>query len=115
MVIQAVKELIIAYRTPSDTPLQLCYDQPAEQWVAALPVGNGKLGAMIYGGVPTEHIQFNEDSVWKGKPHSYTHAAAHANFPAPPAEGACASSQRSPRRPPYDATSKASACRLSHP
>ena len=37
---------------------------------------------MIYGGVPTEHIQFNEDSVWKGKPHSYAHAEAHAHFPA---------------------------------
>ncbi len=45
-------------------------------------MGNGKLGAMVYGGVPTEHIQFNEDSVWKGKPHSYAQARAHEHFPA---------------------------------
>ena len=36
---------------------------------------------MIYGGVPTEQIQFNEDSVWKGKPHSYAHDEAHEHFP----------------------------------
>ena len=36
---------------------------------------------MIYGGVPTEQIQFNEDSVWKGKPHSYAYAEAHEHFP----------------------------------
>ena len=64
-----------------ENPLQLYYEQPALQWVEALPISNGKLGAMIYGGVPTEQIQFNEDSVWKGKPHSYAYAEAHEHFP----------------------------------
>jgi alpha-L-fucosidase 2 len=41
-----------------------------QQW--ALPVGNGKLGAMIYGGIGSEQIQFNEDTVWGGQPHDYT-------------------------------------------
>lgn len=40
---------------------------PAEDWQSeCLPIGNGRLGAMIYGGVEKEHIQFNEDSVWIG-------------------------------------------------
>jgi alpha-L-fucosidase 2 len=42
----------------------------------AIPVGNGKLAAMIYGGVVTEIIQFNEDTVWTGQPHDYSHVGA---------------------------------------
>ncbi|MCS7089470.1 MAG: glycoside hydrolase family 95 protein [Verrucomicrobiota bacterium] len=44
------------------------FDRPAEQWVEALPVGNGKLGAMIFGGIRRERIQLNEDSIWAGPP-----------------------------------------------
>ena len=62
-------------------PLVLWYTEPAVQWVEALPVGNGRLGAMIYGGVSEEHIQFNEDSVWTGKPHDYAHSGAVEQFP----------------------------------
>jgi alpha-L-fucosidase 2 len=46
----------------------LWYDQPAEKWVEALPVGNGSLGAMIYGKVNNEQIVLNEESVWTGQP-----------------------------------------------
>lgn len=47
--------------------LKLWYDKPALRWEQeALPIGNGRLGAMIYGGVDHEHIQFNEDSLWIG-------------------------------------------------
>lgn len=53
---------------PSTT--QLSYSQPAEQWSAALPIGNGRLGAMMYGRVTTELIQLNEDTVWFGGPQS---------------------------------------------
>ncbi|MBN1636627.1 MAG: glycoside hydrolase N-terminal domain-containing protein, partial [Deltaproteobacteria bacterium] len=42
----------------------------------ALPIGNGKLAAMVYGGMATEIIQFNEDTVWAGHPHDYSHAGA---------------------------------------
>lgn len=59
----------------------LWYTEPAKQWVEALPVGNGRLGAMIYGGVSEEHIQFNEDSVWTGKPHDYAHPGAADQYP----------------------------------
>lgn len=46
----------------------LWYDQPAEEWVEALPVGNGSLGAMIYGKVNNEKIVLNEESIWTGQP-----------------------------------------------
>src|SRR3954470_6163190 len=44
----------------------LWYRQPADKWVEALPVGNGRLGAMVFGGVDAERIQLNEDTVWSG-------------------------------------------------
>ncbi len=44
----------------------LWYRQPAQEWVEALPVGNGRLGAMIFGGVSRERIQLNEDTIWSG-------------------------------------------------
>ncbi|CAN7736387.1 glycoside hydrolase family 95 protein [Paenibacillus sp. LjRoot153] len=48
--------------------MKLWYRGPAEKWVNALPVGNGKLGAMVFGGVKQERIQINEDSLWYGGP-----------------------------------------------
>ena len=51
----------------SSTPEhRLWYDQPATEWVEALPVGNGRLGAMVFGNPKTERIQFNEESLWAG-------------------------------------------------
>src|SRR5262252_9890838 len=44
----------------------LWYDHPAAGWVEALPVGNGRVGAMVFGGVGTERLQLNEESVWSG-------------------------------------------------
>ena len=57
-------------------PLELWYRQPANLWVEALPVGNGHLGAMIFGGIAHERIQFNEQTVWSGEPHDYAHPGA---------------------------------------
>src|SRR3954467_3114781 len=48
--------------------LRLWYARPADRWVEALPVGNGRLGAMVYGGVETERLQLNEDTLWSGGP-----------------------------------------------
>jgi alpha-L-fucosidase 2 len=50
-----------------DTQL-LWHQQPASKWVEALPVGNGRLGAMVFGGVENERIQLNEDTLWAGPP-----------------------------------------------
>ncbi|MGC9396044.1 MAG: glycosyl hydrolase family 95 catalytic domain-containing protein [Anaerolineae bacterium] len=47
---------------------QLWYTHPATQWTEALPVGNGQLGAMVFGGVATERLQLNEDTLWSGHP-----------------------------------------------
>ena len=44
------------------------FDQPAKDWNEALPVGNGRLGGMVFGAPDMEQIQFNEDSVWYGGP-----------------------------------------------
>lgn len=48
-------------------PLKLWYNQPAKEWMQATPVGNGRLGAMIYGGVETETIALNEITMWSGQ------------------------------------------------
>ena len=47
---------------------KLWYRHPAKQWVEALPVGNGRLGGMVFGNVSEERIQLNEDSIWYGGP-----------------------------------------------
>lgn len=55
---------------------RLWYAQPAAKWTEALPVGNGRMGAMVFGGVTDEHIQFNEATLWTGHPHDYVRAGA---------------------------------------
>ncbi|MBO5188053.1 MAG: glycoside hydrolase family 95 protein [Alistipes sp.] len=56
--------------SPGPQPLSLYYEQPAERWVEALPLGNGRLGAMVYGGINHEELQLNEETVWGGSPHN---------------------------------------------
>ena len=57
-----------AQLTAEDNPMVLWYTQPAERWEQALPLGNGRLGAMDYGGVDTAVWQLNEETVWAGEP-----------------------------------------------
>ena len=54
--------------TGAERALTLWYEQPAQKWVEALPVGNGRLGAMVFGRVDEERIQLNEETVWAGPP-----------------------------------------------
>ena len=56
--------------------LKLWYKQPSRQWEDALPVGNGSLAAMVFGGIASERIQFNEETLWTGEPRSYAHKGA---------------------------------------
>ncbi|WP_256011854.1 glycoside hydrolase family 95 protein [Desertivirga xinjiangensis] len=49
--------------------LKLWYKQPARQWTEALPLGNSRLGVMVYGGTEKEELQLNEETVWGGGPH----------------------------------------------
>jgi len=62
-------------------PCILWYDRPATYWTEALPLGNGRLGAMVFGGVAIEHLQFNEESLWSGYPREHTNPAAHLYLP----------------------------------
>jgi len=74
--------LTAAASAPADAPLCLWYGQPAGTWTEALPVGNGRMGAMAFGGITAERIQFNEHTVWNGKPRSYAHEGASKVLPA---------------------------------
>lgn len=60
--------------------LKLWYHSPAQKWTDALPIGNGNLGAMIYGTVDREELQFNESTIWTGKPRSYARPNAYKNL-----------------------------------
>ncbi len=65
----------------SASDLKLWYDKPAKAWTEALPLGNGRLGAMVFGGPASERIQFNESTIWTGKPHEYQHEGAVKSLP----------------------------------
>ncbi|KAJ4265942.1 hypothetical protein NW762_003915 [Fusarium torreyae] len=66
--------------TGADRALLLHYASPASSWSEALPIGNGRLGAMIYGRTSTELLQLNEDSVWYGGPQDRTPRDALSNL-----------------------------------
>ncbi len=62
-------------------PLTLWYRQPARQWVEALAIGNGRLGAMVFGGIQRERLQLNEDTLWAGGPYDPDNPEALAALP----------------------------------
>ena len=66
-------------RSPSN--LTLWYTQPAAQWVEALPLGNGRLGAMLSGGIAVERYQLNEETLWSGAPRDWNSPGARAALP----------------------------------
>ncbi|MDP4189644.1 MAG: glycoside hydrolase family 95 protein, partial [Bacteroidota bacterium] len=59
---------ILDVSAQNESLLKLWYTHPAKQWVEALPVGNGRLGAMVFGDPCKETIQLNENTVWAGQP-----------------------------------------------
>src|SRR3954469_10603299 len=66
---------------PPEEPLSLWYQRPAKEWVEALPIGNGRLGAMVFGGVTGERLQLNEDTLWAGGPYDPDNPEALAALP----------------------------------
>ncbi|MEP7005049.1 MAG: glycoside hydrolase family 95 protein, partial [Sphingomonas bacterium] len=60
---------------------RLWYRQPAHEWTEALPIGNGRLGAMVFGGTAHERLQLNEDTLWAGGPYNPVNPEAHATLP----------------------------------
>ena len=67
----AASALIQASFAALAAPMELSYDRPAEVWTEALPIGNGRLGAMVFGGTEKELLQVNEDTLWTGGPGGY--------------------------------------------
>ena len=66
---------------PPEEPLSLWYRRPARQWIEALPVGNGRLAAMVFGGITSECLQLNEDTLWGGGPYDPNNPEALAALP----------------------------------
>jgi alpha-L-fucosidase 2 len=68
-------------KAKSQGEMLLWYRQPAEQWLEAMPIGNGLMGAMVFGGTQQERIALNESSFWSGRPHDYDNPEALKYFP----------------------------------
>lgn len=70
-------------QSPQQAPekLAIWFSRPAADWNEALPVGNGRLGAMVFGGVASERLQLNEETVWTGKDADFINPGARAALP----------------------------------
>jgi alpha-L-fucosidase 2 len=64
-----------------EEPLSAWYRRPAKEWTEALPVGNGRLGAMVFGQIQQERLQLNEDTLWAGGPYDPVNPEALAALP----------------------------------
>ena len=80
--------LSLWYRTPASDHALLAMDASREsrqagtaEWVRALPVGNGRLGAMVFGGIVHERLQLNEDTLWAGRPYDPVNPDAKSALP----------------------------------
>jgi alpha-L-fucosidase 2 len=67
--------------TPAQSSNVLWYNRTAQQWVEALPIGNGRIGAMIFGGTGQERLQLNEDTLWGGGPYDPANPEAREALP----------------------------------
>jgi alpha-L-fucosidase 2 len=76
--------LLLSIRSKGQTPpsgMKIWFNKPAEKWNDALPIGNGRLGAMVFGGIEKERLQLNEESVWTGTPRWDANPDALKNLP----------------------------------
>jgi alpha-L-fucosidase 2 len=64
----------------SDSGFKLTFDKPATKWTEAVPLGNGRIGAMVFGGTEDERLQINEGTLWGGGPHDYTNPDAYTHL-----------------------------------
>ncbi len=65
------------YANASSQDLKLWYNKPAAKWTEALPIGNGRIGAMVFAGLENDRIQFNEETLWTGEPRNYNKPDAY--------------------------------------
>ena len=68
--------LFPSFARAADPAPRLSFEKPASKWTEAIPLGNGRLGAMDFGGVADEHYQINEGTLWGGAPHDYANPDA---------------------------------------
>jgi alpha-L-fucosidase 2 len=73
--------LLVSSLAVSAEPLSLWYRNPAAKWTEALPIGNGRLGAMIFGGIQHEQLQLNEDTLYAGGPYDPSNPEALTALP----------------------------------
>src|SRR5271166_3449102 len=73
--------LLGAILAGAEPPIELRYTRPATRWTEALPVGNGRLGAMVFGDASCEHLQLNEASLWSGGPGDWNNPEAREFLP----------------------------------
>ena len=73
--------LSICLLNSASAQTRVWFDHPAKQWEEALPIGNGRLGAMVYGGVEEEELQFNEETLWTDGPRNYNKKGASKYLP----------------------------------
>jgi alpha-L-fucosidase 2 len=71
----------LALGAESSNDLRLWYRRPATVWAEALPIGNGRLGAMVFGGIETDRLALNEDTLWSGSPKPWNNRDAKKVLP----------------------------------
>lgn len=72
---------IFSFSATAQSDLKLWYDKPAAIWNEALPLGNGRLGAMVFGDPAVERLQLNEETIWAGSPNSNAHSKSIEALP----------------------------------
>lgn len=80
-VFPAFEGKITPSQAPAEEALTLWYETPATVWEEALPIGNGRLAAMVFGGLTEEHLQLNEGTLWSGGPYDPSNPDALAALP----------------------------------
>jgi alpha-L-fucosidase 2 len=73
--------MVCCVRAETEAALKLWYQQPATRFYESAPLGNGRIGAMVFGGVDEERIILNESSVWSGSPQHADRDGSHAYLP----------------------------------
>jgi alpha-L-fucosidase 2 len=85
LMVQGFIAVAVVVAAPESTaPMRdmvLWYRQPAGKWLEAMPLGNGMMSAMVFGGLQQERVALNESSFWSGRPHDYDNPEAFKYFP----------------------------------
>ncbi len=75
-----VVAVVVSLASGAEREPKIHFDQPGSKWTEAIPLGNGRLGAMVFGGVQDERYQINESTLWGGGPHDYDDPEAYGHL-----------------------------------